>query len=384
VDLSLTPEAERYGQGLRAWVEDNLPQEWRDVPLGTGNDDDYVAMRRSWGRQLAEAGWMAPHWPVEYGGRGLGVDAQLAYLDVMVGSGAPEPMNTNGLNIFAPALMQFGSPAQKERYLAPMVAHEEVWCQGFSEPQAGSDLGGLSTRAVPDGDKLIVSGQKVWTSYAHFAQLCYLMVRVPGESGGVTMVVLHMDRPGVTVRPLRNSTGSSEFCEVFLDDVVVDMDDIVGEIGGGWRAATFALARERSSGMAQRSLQMARELDRMVGALRAEVPDSTPETALVDAYVRSRAVDSTVRRVLAMAADGQEPGMLAPCAKILWSEGHQAQLGTLVELAGAQVSAAGPGWSDWTRALLFSRAETIYGGTSEIQRNLVAKAMGLPSDRGQG
>jgi alkylation response protein AidB-like acyl-CoA dehydrogenase len=384
VDLSLTPEAERYGEGLRAWVEDNLPQQWRDVPLGTGNDDDYVAMRRAWGRQLAEAGWLAPHWPVEYGGRGLGVDAQLAYLDVMVGSGAPEPMNNNGLTIFAPALMRFGSPAQKERYLAPMVAHEQIWCQGFSEPQAGSDLAGLSTRAVPDGDRLIVNGQKVWTSYAHFSELCYLMVRVTGEPGGVTMVVLHMDRPGVTVRPLRNSTGSSEFCEVFLDDVVVDRDDIVGEIGGGWRAATYALARERSSGMAQRSLQMARELDRMVGALRAEVPDSAPETALVDAYVRSRAVDSTVRRVLAMAADGQEPGMLAPCAKILWSEGHQAQLGTLVELAGAQVSAAGAGWSDWTRALLFSRAETIYGGTSEIQRNLVAKAIGLPSDRGQG
>ncbi|MGQ0481080.1 MAG: acyl-CoA dehydrogenase family protein [Pseudonocardia sp.] len=384
MDLSLTPEAERYGEGLRAWVEDNLPQQWRDVPLGTGNDDDYVAMRRAWGRQLAEAGWLAPHWPVEYGGRGLGVDAQLAYLDVMVGSGAPEPMNNNGLTIFAPALMRFGSPAQKERYLAPMVAHEQIWCQGFSEPQAGSDLAGLSTRAVPDGDRLIVNGQKVWTSYAHFSELCYLMVRVTGEPGGVTMVVLHMDRPGVTVRPLRNSTGSSEFCEVFLDDVVVDRDDIVGEIGGGWRAATYALARERSSGMAQRSLQMARELDRMVGALRAEVPDSAPETALVDAYVRSRAVDSTVRRVLAMAADGQEPGMLAPCAKILWSEGHQAQLGTLVELAGAQVSAAGAGWSDWTRALLFSRAETIYGGTSEIQRNLVAKAIGLPSDRGQG
>jgi alkylation response protein AidB-like acyl-CoA dehydrogenase len=208
------------------------------------------------------------------------------------------------------------------------------------------------------------------------------MVRVSGEPGGVTMVVLHLDRPGITIRPLRNIAGTSEFCEVFLDDVVVDVDDVVGEIGGGWRAATYALARERSSGLAQRSLQMSRELNLMLGALRTDAPESRPEDALVESYVRGRVVDSTVRRVLALSADGEEPGVLAPCAKILWSEGHQAQLATLLELAGSRV--AGPDWPEWTRAIIFSRAETIYGGTSEIQRNLVAKAMGLPSDRGQG
>ena len=379
MDLALSGEAAAYRDQLRSWVEEHLPPQWRDVPVGTGDDADYVRMRREWGRMLHRGAWLAPHWPLIHGGRGLGVDAQLAVLDVLVAAGAPEPMNTNGMGIFAPALMAFGTRAQQSRYLGPMLAHDDVWCQGFSEPGAGSDLGGLATRAVPDGDRFLVSGQKVWTSYALFAQRCYLMVRVAGVANGVTMVVLHMDRPGVIVRPLRNITGSSEFCEVFLDDVTVDADDVVGGIGDGWRVATYALARERSTGLAQRALQLSRELELMNAQLHRDGHD---DDLLVEAFVRSRVVDSTVRRVLATVADGDEPGMLAPVAKVLWSEGHQAQLTTLVEAAGPEVTGAGGGWSDWLRALLFSRAETIYGGTSEIQRNLIAKSLGMPSDRG--
>jgi alkylation response protein AidB-like acyl-CoA dehydrogenase len=379
MDLALSPGAVAYRDQLRAWVDEHLPEHWRDVPVGTGDDAAYVAMRSEWGRMLHRGGWLAPHWPVAHGGRGLGVDAQLAFLDVQVAAGAPEQMNTNGMGIFAPALMAFGTAEQKARYLGPMLAHDDIWCQGFSEPGAGSDLGALATRAVPDGDRFVVSGQKVWTSYALFSQRCYLMVRVAGVPNGITMVVLHMDRPGVTVRPLRNLTGSSEFCEVFLDDVTVDADDVVGGIGDGWRVATYALARERSTGLAQRALQLSHELGLMNAQLHRDGYDSG---TLVDAFVRSRAVDSTVRRVLATSADGGEPGMLAPVAKVLWSEGHQAQLAALVDAAGPEITGGGAGWSDWLRALLFSRAETIYGGTSEIQRNLIAKSLGMPSDRG--
>ncbi|MCF7550794.1 acyl-CoA dehydrogenase family protein [Pseudonocardia sp. WMMC193] len=378
MDLALSPAAREYRDRLRAWVDRHLPDQWRDVPTGTGDDAEYVKMRSEWGRKLHRDGWLAPHWPVEFGGRGLGVDAQLAFLDVLVAAGAPEQMNTNGMGIFAPALMAFGTSAQQARYLGPMLAHDDIWCQGFSEPDAGSDLGSLTTRAVPDGDRFVVSGQKVWTSYALFAQRCYLMVRVAGVERGVTMVVLHMDRPGVTVRPLRNITGSSEFCEVFLDDVAVDADDVVGGVGQGWRVATYALARERSTGLAQRALQLSRELHLMNEKLQ---DDGQRDDVLVDAFVRSRAVDATVRRVLATTADGGEPGMLAPIAKVLWSEGHQAQLGTLADAAGPLLTTSAHGWSDWLRALLFSRAETIYGGTSEIQRNLIAKSLGMPSDR---
>lgn len=380
MNLGLSPSAEHYRAGLKDWVSANLPSRWRDIPVGTGDDESYVATRREWGRRLFEAGWLAPHWPTEYGGLGLGVDAQLAFVETLVEAGAPEPMNTNGMGIFAPALMRFGTDEQRRRYLRPMLSHDDIWCQGFSEPQAGSDLAALSTRAVPEGDHLLVSGQKVWTSYALFAQRCYLLVKVV-DSPGTTLVLVHMDRPGITVRPLRNLTGTNEFCEVFFDEVVVDATDVVGGIGGGWPVATYALARERSSALAQRSLQLTRELTRVLSALGNVDHDAGAENALVDAFVRTRVVDSTVRRVFALNADGAEPGMLAPIAKVLWSESHQKQLATLLEAAGPEVAGADAGWSDWTRALMFARAETIYGGTSEIQRNLIAKALGLPSDR---
>lgn len=380
MDLGLSVEAERYRDGLRDWLSGNLPPQWRDIPVGTGDDQTYVAMRRQWGRRLFEAGWLAPHWPKEYGGLGLGADAQLAFVEMLVEAGAPEPMNNNGMGIFAPALMRFGTDEQCARYLKPMLSHDDIWCQGFSEPQAGSDLAGLSTRAIARGDRLLVSGQKVWTSFALFAERCYVLVKIAG-SPGTTLVVVHMDRAGVTVRPLRNITGTSEFCEVFFDDVVVDAADVVGGIGDGWPVATYALARERSSALAQRSLQLSRELTRMLSALDDVHRDACAENALVDAFVRTRVVDSTVRRVFALDADAAEPGMLAPIAKVLWSESHQKQLATLLEAAGPEVAAAGAGWSEWTRSLLFARAETIYGGTSEIQRNLIAKALGLPSDR---
>ncbi|CQD23893.1 acyl-CoA dehydrogenase [Mycobacterium lentiflavum] len=380
MDLGLSVEAERYRDGLRDWVSANLPPQWRDIPVGTGDDQTYVAMRREWGRRLFEAGWLAPHWPTEYGGLGLGADAQLAFVEMLVEAGAPEPMNNNGMGIFAPALMRFGTDEQCARYLKPMLSHDDIWCQGFSEPQAGSDLAGLSTRAIPQGDRLLVSGQKVWTSFALFAERCYVLVKVAG-SPGTTLVVVHMERPGVTVRPLRNITGTSEFCEVFFDEVVVDAADVVGGIGDGWKVATYALARERSSALAQRSLQLTRELTRMMGALGDLGRLEGAERALVDAFVRTRVVDSTVRRVFALSANDTEPGLLAPIAKILWSESHQKQLAVLLEAAGPEVAGAGADWSEWTRSLLFARAETIYGGTSEIQRNLIAKALGLPSDR---
>ncbi|PND54372.1 hypothetical protein CRM90_28310 [Mycobacterium sp. ENV421] len=380
MNLGLSASAEHYQAGLKNWISANLPPQWRDIPVGTGDDESYVAMRREWGRRLFEARWLAPHWPLEYGGRELGVDAQLAFAETLVETGAPEPMNTNGMGIFAPALMRFGTDEQRKQYLRPMLSHDDIWCQGFSEPQAGSDLASLSTRAVLDGDQLLVSGQKVWTSFAMSAQRCYALVKV-ADSPGTTLVVVHMDRPGITVRPLRNLTGSSEFCEVFFDDVVVDATDVVGGIGGGWQVATYALARERSSALAQRSLQLTRELTRMLSALGDGYRDACAENALVDAFVRTRVVDSTVRRVFALDADGAEPGMLAPIAKVLWSESHQKQLATLLEAAGPEVIGAGAGWSEWTRSLLFARAETIYGGTTEIQRNLIAKALGLPSDR---
>lgn len=381
MDLALSQEAQELSTSFGAWIEQNLPEEWRDA--GASDDEGrLVDIRTRWGQRLAAAGWAGPAIPREQGGLGLSVDGQLAYVSALVDAGAPEQMNTNGLGIFAPSLLRFGTQEQKDRYLPPMLRHEEIWCQGFSEPEAGSDLRSLRTRAEPDGDGFRITGQKVWTSYAHYADRCYLLARVPGDTGGITMFVIPMHAAGVTVRPLRTIAGSSEFCEVFLDEVYVPAADVVGDIGDGWRLATYSLARERSSALAQRTLLLGREQRRLLALVAEQAPSARPSPeALVEAHVRVRALTATVRRTLAVIAGGDEPGMLSSIAKLVWSEAHQDQLALALQVLGP-AAAAGPEVDrGWTRTALTARGETIYGGTSEVQRNLVAKALGLPTDR---
>lgn len=380
MDLSLSPQAQSLAAKFRRWIDDTLPDEWRNLRIG---DDEahHVHVRRQWGRMLADGGWAGPAIPTAYGGMGLDVDGQLAYVEALVGSGAPEPMNTNGIGIFAPSLLRFGTEEQKRRLLPPMLRHDEIWCQGFSEPDAGSDLRSLQTRAEPSGNGFRIIGQKVWTSYAHHADRCYLLARVPGSDGGITMFVMPMEAAGLTIRPLRTMAGSSEFCELFLDDVFVPEEDVIGDVGDGWRLATYSLARERSSALTQRTLLLGREFDRVMALARDRQPNSVPDQQLVDAFVRTRALDATVKRTLAVIAGGDEPGILSPIAKITWSESHQAQLDLALRLLGPEAAAGAEVDSGWTNSALRTRGETIYGGTSEIQRNLIAKALGLPSDR---
>jgi alkylation response protein AidB-like acyl-CoA dehydrogenase len=338
-------------------------------------------MRREWGKMLHRAGWLGSHWPEEYGGRGFGIDEQVAFVEVLVKAGAPEPLNANGIGAFAPALMRYGTEEQKRRWLQPMISHEEIWCQGFSEPEAGSDLRSLRTSAVRDGDEWRITGQKVWTSYAQYASKCYLLARVPDH--GITMFVIKMQQPTITVVPLRNLAGTSEFCEVFFDGTVVPVEDVVGEVGSGWAIASFALANERSTNLAQRALQLGREFEVIASLLGGASADALHQPALIDAFVRTRVVESMVRRIQATVDAGDEVGAIASMAKITWSEAHQKQLGLLLDLAGSELAVGRDRYAVLQRALLHARAETIYGGTSEIQRNLIASSLGLPSDRGR-
>lgn len=381
MDLALSPEAQELGAAFRRWIEENLPQEWCDAGA-SGDDGQLVEMRTRWGQLLAVSGWAGPAIPREYGGLGLSVDGQLAYVTALVDAGAPEQMNTNGLGIFAPSLLQFGTSEQKDRYLPPMLRHQEIWCQGFSEPEAGSDLRSLRTRAEPDGNGFRITGQKVWTSYAHYADRCYLLARVPGDNGGITMFVIPTAAAGVSVRPLRTMAGGSEFCEVFLDDVQVPAEDVVGAVGDGWRLATYSLARERSSALAQRTLLLGREQQRLLSLVADQAPSDRPsQEALVEAHVRVRALTATVRRTLAVIAGGGEPGMLSSIGKLVWSEAHQDQLQLALQALGPAAAVGPQVERGWTRLALAARGETIYGGTSEVQRNLLAKALGLPTDR---
>jgi len=394
VDQESWPGADLSGLSLagfratfRAWLAENLSPEWRDSSFGiTG--EDLIHVRREFGRRLGSAGWLSVNWPPGRGGSGLGTSYRVTVLEELVTAGAPEPLNINSLGIFAPTLIRFGTAEQCLRFLPAMLRHDTVWCQGFSEPGAGSDLAAISTIAEPVSGGFRLRGQKVWTSYAHVADLCYMLVRSergPSKHRGLSLMAVPFDQQEVSVRPLRNIAGTNEFCEVFLDGAFVPTENVVGELGNGWNMAMYALGQERSVGLAQRSMKLTGEFNALLRLCDAEERSGNPAITneffagpLVDTFVRARAVDATVRRALETDGSGADLRALAPVAKLMWSESHQRQLQLALQVLSERSVVAGQPGEDWWRAALFSRAETIYGGTSEIQRNLLSQAMGLP------
>jgi alkylation response protein AidB-like acyl-CoA dehydrogenase len=370
---------------FRTWIEENLPAEWRDLSHGEA-DDKLAYVRREWGRRLYAGGWLGVCWPVEYGGRALSMAHYRVVIEEQAAVGAPEPINNNSIAIFAPLLMTHGSEELRQRYLLPMLMHDEVWCQGFSEPGAGSDLAALSTRAKPDTGGWRLTGQKLWTTYGQLADYCYILVRTDSEApkrDGITMMILDMRQPGVDVKPLRNLSGSAEFSEIFLDGAFVPDSHVVGPVNGGWRLAISALSSERGMNIVQRGLAMSREFD----IVRKWAPgentgsgfDPLIRDKLVDSLIACRAMRSVAHRLLDDSVTGGISSRLASVAKVHWSESHQELLRLGVEILGNQLNS--PTYTEWVRAFLFSRAETIYAGTTEIQRNSLARDMGLPSGR---
>jgi alkylation response protein AidB-like acyl-CoA dehydrogenase len=370
---------------FRAWLEENLPPEWRDITRGTP-DERAVPIRRGWGERLAAGRWAAPGWPELYGGRDLPIEAELVVLEELVRAGAPEALNSNGIAIVGPLLIRYGTQEQIDRFLLPMLDHSELWCQGFSEPNAGSDLANLQTRARLEDDNLVLSGQKIWTSFAERAQFCYALVRTDAtgpKHAGISLVILDMRQPGVTVRSLRNIAGGAEFAEVFLDDAVVPRSHVIGQLHQGWDLAMEALSLERGLSFAERALRFRREISNAIRLVRSFDPPSSRASSdpglpahLLDCYIDSRLLTSAVGRVLRLIHEPERVGTLAALTKLHWSESHQELLGLVV--AALETRAADEG-AEWLRAFLFSRGETIYGGTSEIQRNQIARGIGLPS-----
>ncbi|GCE42157.1 Butyryl-CoA dehydrogenase [Rhodococcus wratislaviensis] len=375
---------------IRSWIEENLPSDWRGRSFGA-TDESLSEQRRKFGALLGRAGWLTANWPTSVGGLGASAARRIAVLEELVAAGAPEPMNSNSLGIFAPTLIKYGTPDQHRKFLPDMVTHNAIWCQGFSEPEAGSDLAAISTRGEIVGDQLVITGQKIWTSYAHLADFCYILVRTERSEkrhSGLTLAILPMHQDAVDVRPLRNIAGTDEFCEVFLDGATTPMTNIVGEPGNGWSMAMYALSQERSVGLAQRSLKLRAEFTALAeiagrelteGNLRDNDPILTG--GMVDAYVRSLVTTSMVRRAIDLDAAGKDIGTVAAMAKVFWSESHQEQMGLAAHILGSDfVSGNGVG-SDWYRASVFTRAETIYGGTTQIQRNVLARSLGLPKGK---
>jgi alkylation response protein AidB-like acyl-CoA dehydrogenase len=376
VDLSLTEDEERFAAEVRAWLAANAPAD--PEPAGL---EEQIAWGRSWQRRLAEAGWVGIDWPAAYGGRGASPVEVAIFNSEYARSGAPQLVNRVGVNLAGPTLLAHGTPEQCARWLPRITSAEDIWCQLFSEPGAGSDLAGLRTRADKVEGGWLVQGQKVWTSYAQFARYGLCLARSdPGSSGsrGLSLLVVPMEAPGVEVRPLVQITGDAEFNEVFLDDVFVPDDHLVGGAGQGWTVASTTLAHERGTNFPFKE-EVVHE--GYLSALFAQAvrlgtfDDPAVRDGLVDGYVALVVLRTHNWRTLSKLAHGGEPGPESSWVKLTWSAMTQQLSETALSVLGPEA----PLWGRWQRQWLWSKAASIAGGTSEVQRTIIGeRILGLP------
>jgi alkylation response protein AidB-like acyl-CoA dehydrogenase len=369
---------------VRAFLEESLSGDFAGIrgAGGPGREHEAYDERLAWDRHLAAHGWTCIGWPVEHGGRGLPLARQVVFHEEYAASGAPARVNHLGEELLGPTLIAFGSPEQRRRFLPRIVAVEELWCQGYSEPGAGSDLANVQTRARLDGDEWVVDGQKVWTSLAHQADWCFVLARTePGSHRhrGLSYLLVPMDQPGVQVRPINQLTGTSEFNEVFFDGARTAADLVVGAPGDGWRVAMGTLGLERGVSTIGQQAMFRRELSGLVALARDNGAWDDP--LLRDRLERAEVELEVIRlNALRTLAEDQAPQQ-ASIAKLLWARWHR-DLGELaMAVRGVASVLADGGLDEWQRLYLFSRADTIYGGSDEIQRNILAeRVLGLPRE----
>jgi alkylation response protein AidB-like acyl-CoA dehydrogenase len=377
---------DEYRRRVAGWLAANVPAELRGAG-GPGREQEAFAERLAWNRRLAAAGWTCLGWPAAHGGHDATLGQQMIFYEEYARSRAPARVAVVGEELLGPTLIAFGTPEQQRRFLPPIAAVEELWCQGYSEPGAGSDLAAVSTKAVRDGDEWVITGQKVWTSLAHVADWCFVLARTePGSrrSAGLSYLLVPMRQPGITVRPIRQLTGESEFNEVFFDRARTARGNVVGAPGDGWRIAKATLEFERGAGMLGQQVGFRRELDELVALARQTEAGADPllRDRLARAWIGLEVIRAYALDTLDEPA-GTGTGAEASVLKVLWSRWHRAlgELAMDVRGAGSMVGDAGAaGELDaWQRLFLFGRAETIYGGSDEIQRNIIAtRALGLP------
>ena len=390
MDLSFSAGAEAFRAELRDWLGAHAPSGYgTDAFPDFASLDEEFAFLRDWQRRLAADRWVGVHWPAAYGGRGAGPEENYIFQEEMAAARAPEVINRIGVNLVGPSLMRHGTEAQRQRYLARILSGEDIWCQLFSEPGAGSDLTALRTRAERDGDDFVVSGQKVWTSWAQYADFGILIARTdasqPG-SRGISYMIVDMRAPGVEVRPLRQMTGSSEFNEVFLDGVRVPRENLVGELNRGWEIAQTTLAHER--GTSPRQLVIHRMLlEDLLGLARGaaggEGVDGALRQRIAQAAIEIEVAKLNNWRTLTRLARGAPLGPESSFIKLYWSEMSQRIHDTVMQaLAPRGLLEGGPesvARGRLVRSYLYYRAASIFAGTSEVQRNIIAqRVLGLP------
>jgi alkylation response protein AidB-like acyl-CoA dehydrogenase len=383
MDFAYPAEAEAFRAEFRTWLDANLPDDLRGASVSM-HAGDRLERFRGWNRTLADARYAAIAWPEEWGGRGAGVLEQVVHAEEMHRAGAPGPLNSIGLSNIAPAIIEHGTDDQKRSRLPGMLRGDDIWCQGFSEPDAGSDLASLRTRAIRDGDRWIVSGQKTWNTFGNIANWCELLVRTDPDVAkhrGITCLLVDMTLPGIEARPLATITGEEEFNEIFFTDVRVPVAQTLGPINDGWRVAMTTLAYERA-GVAKLHLGTRAKIRRLIdtarntplGGGRYATDDPVLRQELARVYLSGELLRLISNRAISAELHGRRTGPEGSIAKLLWSETEQQVSDVASDVLGPDALQG-----TWGRDRLYARSYTIAGGTTQVNKNIVAqRILGLP------
>jgi alkylation response protein AidB-like acyl-CoA dehydrogenase len=376
LDLTLSPSEQEFRDELRAWLEDNHPGE-----EPKGDDDAGFEFRRDWQRKMHEAGYAGLSWPEEFGGRGATLVEQAIFGEELTRAKAPAPVNVLGLAMGGPVVIAHGSDEQKKRYLEPILSAEEIWCQGFSEPESGSDLASLKTKAVKSNGEWVVTGQKVWTSFAHKAKWCMLVARtdpdVPKHQG-LTYFLLDMEQDEVQVRPLRQITGDPEFNELFIEEARIPDENVVGGVGNGWAVAITTLMNERAGLGAGAAASVRIALGELMELARERglADDPVIRQRIGQLYIEAEALRLNSWRGLTQIMKKGQPGPEGSLPKWQWAEANQGLTELAMDIRGEEGPVSD---SEWTYRFLRARGNSIEGGTTEILKNIIAeRVLGLP------
>ncbi len=389
MDFTYPAKAESFRAEIRAWLEINLEPRFRASPgAHIDPDSEALALALEWNHRLADAGYGAIAWPPEWGGRNAGVMEQVVFVEEMHRVNAPSSLNPIGLSNIAPAIIQFGTPEQQQRFLPAMLRGDDIWCQGFSEPDAGSDLASLKTSAVLDGDTWIVNGQKTWNTFGHLANWCELLVRTDRNAAkhkGITCLLVDMALLGVTVRPLMTLTADNEFNEIFFDDVRVPVEMTLGPPNEGWRVAMTTLAYERG-GVAKLHLGTRAKVAKLIDLARSTpgrsgdgvmADDPVMRQHLAQCYLEGELLKLVSQRAISGEIHGRPMGPEGSIAKLVWSETEQHITEVASDVLGPD-ALHGP----WARDRAYARSFTIAGGTTQINKQIIAqRILGMPRDR---
>jgi alkylation response protein AidB-like acyl-CoA dehydrogenase len=390
MDLRFSAEDEAFRKEIAAWLADNLTGEFAVVKGrgGPGDEDALFDERLAWEHKLGAAGWNCVGWPVEHGGRGLPLSQEVIFHEEYARAGGPGKLGHIGETLLGPTLIAFGSDAQKKRFLPGIVKAEQLWCQGYSEPNAGSDLANVQTKAVLEGDEWVITGQKVWTSGAHWSDWCFVLCRTQSDASNhksLSYILVPMKQDGVEIVPIVQMTGDSEFSEVFFDGARAAKDDIVGEPGEGWKVAMGTLAFERGASTLGQQHNFENELKAIIALAKENgaADDAIMRQRLANAWIGLRIMRYNSLRMLS-GGEKTELGREALITKLYWATWHR-DLGKLaMDVLGpaAELADAPPyELTGLQRMFLFTRSDTIYAGTNQIQRNIIAeRALGMPRE----